>query len=86
MEKAVAHSNKTLLILTPNWIASEWTSFESLLLQTKDPINIQRRILPVMVQPCALPDRLQIFTYLDVTKPAELDFQMQRLVESISSS
>jgi hypothetical protein len=83
MENAVEHSRKTLLVLTPNWVASQWTGFEGLLVQTKDPVGRGRRILPLLVQPCDLPDRLQLFTYLDLTDPAQLDFQMQRLVDAI---
>jgi hypothetical protein len=86
MENAVKHSRKTLLVLTPNWIASEWTEFEALLIQTKDPASRGRRILPLMVQSCELPDRLQVFTYLDLTNPAEFDFQVQRLVVAIHSA
>ncbi len=86
METAVEHSRKTLLVLTPNWVASEWTEFEALLVQTKDPAGRGRRILPLMVQHCSLPDRLQVFTYLDLTNLAEFGFQMQRLVAAIRSA
>jgi hypothetical protein len=86
IENAVEHSRKTLLILTPNWIASEWAKFEGLLVQTSDPSGLGRRILPLMAQPCTLPAHLQIFTYLDLTKPSELDFQIQRLVAAIQAA
>ena len=86
MEKAVEQSRKTLLVLTPNWIASDWTAFEALLIQTDDPIGRGQRILPLMVQSCSLPDRLRIFSYLDLTDTADFDFQMQRLVAAIRSS
>jgi hypothetical protein len=85
MENAVKRSRKTLLVLTPNWIASEWTGFELLLIQTKDPAGQARRILPLMVQQCPLPDRLQIFTYLDLTDPADLNIQLPRLIKTIRS-
>jgi hypothetical protein len=86
IEQAVDRSNKTLLVLTPNWVASEWTGFESLLLQTHTPAGWGQRILPLRVQPCELPRRLGIFTYLDLTDPAELDFQFDRLVRTIRPS
>ena len=35
IERAVESSQRTLLVLTPHWVASEWTNFESLLLQTE---------------------------------------------------
>jgi len=37
MENAVERSRKTLLVLTPAWVESEWTDFESLLIQSDDP-------------------------------------------------
>jgi len=86
MENAVERSCKTLLVLTPNWVTGEWTEFEALLIQTKDPAGRGRRILPLMVQACDLPPRLEVFTYLDLTDPAEFDFQMRRLVAAIRSA
>lgn len=85
MENAVKRSRRTLLVLTPNWIASEWTDFEALLIQTSDPSGHKRRVLPLMVQACPLPDRLRIFYHLDLTNPAEFDLQMQRLVKTIKA-
>jgi hypothetical protein len=86
MENAVDLSRKTLLILTPNWIESEWTGFESLMLQTQDPTNLNHRLIPLMVKRCTLPKRLKIFTYLDLTKVSEFDSQMQQLLSAIHSS
>lgn len=86
MENAVTHSRKTLLALTPSWIASQWTEFESLLIQTSDPVGRGRRILPLLVEPCTLPPRLALFTYLDLTNPAEYDFQFGRLLAAIRSA
>lgn len=83
MENAVQQSRKTLLVLTPDWVASEWTHFESLLLQTNDPIGRGRRILPLLVRDCTPPDRLRIFTYLDLRDPADLDRQMARLLAAL---
>ena len=52
MERAVNSSRKTLLILSPNWLGSEWTSFEALMLQTKDPTGLDPRLLPLMLEEC----------------------------------
>ena len=83
MEDAVKQSAKTLLILTPNWVQSEWTSFESLLIQTKDPTGTGRRILPLMREKCDVPDRLAIFTHADFTDPANWEAQLARIIKSI---
>ncbi len=88
MENAVDQSRKTLLVLTPNWLSSEWTAFEALLVQTEDPAGRGRRILPLMVRDCQdqLPKRLKMFTYLDLTDPTQLDSQMERLVTAIRAA
>jgi hypothetical protein len=87
MENAVERSRKTLLVLTPAWLASEWTDFEALLVQGQDPAGRARRILPLLLKRCpSLPGRLKIFTYLNLTDPAKLDAQMGRLVAAIRSA
>lgn len=37
MERGVLTSQRTLLILTPNYLTSDWAKFENLLLQTLAP-------------------------------------------------
>jgi hypothetical protein len=82
----LARSRRTLLILTPNWGASQWSEFEGLLAQTSDPIGNRRRVLPVIAQTCALPARLEYLTPLDLTRPSRFDAQMQRLVAAIRAT
>jgi hypothetical protein len=83
MEIAVQSSRKTLLVLTPSWINSEWTNFEALLAQVKDPAGRGRRLLPLMVIKTPLPLRLEMLSYLDLTEQADWDFQIRRLIRAI---
>jgi hypothetical protein len=86
IESAIQQSRKTLLVLTPNWVASQWTDFEGLLVQTLDPAAQRRRILPLLVEPCEIPIRLKLLTYLDLTDPADREAQMPRLIASIRAT
>ncbi|MDJ0594132.1 MAG: toll/interleukin-1 receptor domain-containing protein [Pleurocapsa sp. MO_226.B13] len=86
IEKAVERSRKTLLVLTPSWLSSNWTDFEALLIQTQDPAAWGRRILPLMVVKTELPKRLEMLTYLDLTDHVNLDFQLKRLINNISNN
>ena len=85
MERAVDNSRHTLVVLTPAWLKSEWTEFESLLVGTADPAGRRRKLIPLMLKPCELPPRIAMLTYADFTDPSQRDAQMTRLLKSIGS-
>lgn len=86
IENAVEGSRKTLLVITQAWLDSQWTDFESLLVQTDDPAARRRRILPLRLADVALPGRLRILTYLDLSDPNDIDTQLERLVGAIRAA
>ncbi|HWT02843.1 MAG TPA: toll/interleukin-1 receptor domain-containing protein [Pyrinomonadaceae bacterium] len=86
MEKAVEQSSKTLLIMTPNWVKSEWTNFESLLIQTEDPGGVRQRTLPLLLEKCQPPRRLGILTYADFIDPANRDNELKRVIAAIAGT
>lgn len=83
MEQAATISNKTLLVMTPNWVASEWSNFEALLTQTQDPAARRRRLIPLMLQKSDLPPRLAMLTYANFTNPEKHEAELQRVVSAI---
>ncbi len=83
MERAVEQCAKTALVLTPHWCESEWTQFEGIMLQTQDPVGLKKKILPLMLCDCALPNRLKIFTYADFRNTTDWDFQIERVINQI---
>jgi hypothetical protein len=82
MERAVHHSRHTLLVLTPAWVASEWTVFEQLLTQTADPAA-RRRLLPLLLQPCQPPRRIAMLTYADFTRRDAWETELQRVIAAV---
>jgi tetratricopeptide (TPR) repeat protein len=83
MENAVEQNRKTLLVMTPAWVESEWTKFESLLSQSEDPSGVRRRTLPLMLEKCEPPKRLGILTYADFTDASQREAQLARVVAAI---
>ena len=83
IERLAETSERTLLVLTPAYVASEWTEFETLLLQTFDPVNKDLRLIPLRKAPCEIPKRLKIFTYVDFAEPDDLEFTWRRLLTAL---
>jgi hypothetical protein len=72
MQDAAKNSRHTLLVLTKAWVESEWTLYESLLIRTKDPAGLQRRTVPLRLQPCEIPEFISMLTWVDFTRPDRL--------------
>lgn len=85
MERGVVQSRKTLLVLTPNYVGSEWTEFETIMVQTLDPAARARRIIPLMKQKCDLPLRIKMLNYVDFSDPADVDFAWQKLLKALAA-
>jgi hypothetical protein len=67
IDRAIEQSRKILLVLTPDWLNSGWAEFQALLGQTSDPAGHQPRVLPLLLKPCELPNRLAMLDRADFT-------------------
>jgi len=83
MEKAVEICDKTILVYTKTWVNSGYSQFEAIILQTDDPIGLKGKVLPLMLEECTLPKRLNMFTYADFTDKTEWDTQLERVIKQI---
>ena len=85
MENAVENSNHTLIILTPGWLSSEWAEFESIMTATRDPAGRRRKLIPIMLSECALPLRLSMLTYANLTNSANRSRKLNELIASLKA-
>jgi len=83
MEDAVDQSRYTLLVLTPNWTGSDWTGFESVLVQTDDPLGRRQKMIPLMLEKCELPKRIKTLTYVDFTRPDRAEIAWTQLLTAL---
>jgi len=58
LERAVLTSRKTLVVLTPAHLASEWAEFGDSMVQTLDPASRDLRFIPLVKVKCELPLRI----------------------------
>jgi tetratricopeptide (TPR) repeat protein len=83
MRDACKESAYTVLVMTPAWVASEWTSFESLLTFLHDPAGKRQRTVPMMVEKCDIPEDIQIFTYVDFLREDRRDNAWKQLFTAL---
>jgi hypothetical protein len=84
MRDACKESAYTLLVMTPAWLASEWTEFESLLAFLHDPSGNRQRTIPILLEKCDMPEDIRIFTYIDFTRKDREDVEWQRLFKALN--
>lgn len=83
IEWAVRSSHRTVVVLTPAWLEDEWNAFEALLVRTMDPAARQRKLLPVLLQPCELPELIDSLAKVDLTVERRWEKQLKRLTRDI---
>ncbi len=86
IERAVQDSRHTLAILTPAWLASEWNAFESLLVRTLDPAARRRKLIPLLLKPCDLPEPLAALDAVDLTAERYWETSIRKLTRSLEDT
>jgi hypothetical protein len=79
LEDALANSQRTLLVLTPDYLNSNWTTYERYILQAIDPVNNRGRLIPILMEPCALPKSIGFLNYANFTLSDELDIAWKQV-------
>ena len=51
IERAIEQSRHVLIVLTPDWLKSDWSEFVAVLTQTIDPTFRQHKLLPILLKP-----------------------------------
>ncbi|MDT7542437.1 MAG: hypothetical protein QOE33_2341 [Acidobacteriota bacterium] len=85
MERGVTTCRKTLLVLTPNYIESEWCEVENIMLQSLSPANRDIRLIPLLKAQCEKPLRISVLTHIDFTDSADLDLAWHQLLTALDT-
>ncbi len=83
MARGVKECRKTLLVLTPDYVASEWCDLESVMAQTLSPANRDLRILPLLKTPCEKPLYTGALTHIDFTDGADHELAWRQLLTAL---
>jgi hypothetical protein len=83
IERAITSSRRTVAVLTPDWLASEWNAFEDILVRSLDPAALRRRLIPVKLKACELPPSLAALERVDLTEERRWEQGIQRLQRDV---
>jgi hypothetical protein len=84
MRDAVERSARTLLVVTPNWVASHLADYEGVLVRSDDPTGRKRRTIPLLLQAADIPKDISILSYIDFTRPERLDLAWRQLLAALA--
>jgi hypothetical protein len=83
MARAVKDCTKTLLVLTPDYIASEWCDLELVMGQTLSRANRDLRLIPLLRKACDKPLYVGALTHIDFTDGADQDLAWRQLLTAL---
>jgi hypothetical protein len=86
MERAVLESRHTVAVMTPNYLASNFTQLENVLAETLGLERSEHRLLVLVREPCDIPLRVRARLYLDMTADATFDDDLATLVAALRAS
>ncbi|HXU31141.1 MAG TPA: toll/interleukin-1 receptor domain-containing protein, partial [Thermoanaerobaculia bacterium] len=88
IEDAVKKCRHTLLVLTPEWLQSDWTRCEGFLVRTQDPAGLGRRTVPLLLSPCReqLPAYIAALSWVDFTRPERESIAWRRLLTDLGAA
>lgn len=66
MQDAAAQADRTIAVLSPNYLGSEFVKPEWAAAFADDPAGVKARLVPVLVERCELPGMLAQINYVDV--------------------
>lgn len=73
MQRAAEGASRTIMVLSPDYLQSQFAAPEWAAAFAKDPQGIERKLVPVVVRVCQPEGMLKPLVHVDLTGRSELD-------------
>jgi len=83
MERGVTRCAKTLLVLTPDYVESEWCELENNMSLSRSPANRDGRRIPLLKAQCEKPLHIAHLTHIDFSEGADADLAWRQLLTAL---
>lgn len=83
IEDAETSSRFIALVMSPEWLKSNWTTLERVIPVYDDPSGLKGRIIPIMRRRCEPPPSIRILKWLDFTTDSNFERELAKLVVRI---
>ena len=81
--KAMQCSRKSIAILTPEFLESEWVGYEQHVLFSKDKTANKGLVIPVLLKPCIIPPILDIRAHVNLYDSDDEDAEWNKLLQAL---
>ena len=83
IEQAQMESRFIVLVMSPEWLKSDWTTLERVIPVYEDPSGLKGRIIPIMKRKCEPPPSLRILKWIDFSAKSSFANQTKSLIARI---
>jgi tetratricopeptide (TPR) repeat protein len=88
MERGLVESRHVVLVLSPEFMASEWTDYETQIALVLSPANRDRKLIPILHTKCDLPPRISRISWINfsgaLADPARFEFRLAQLMSDLN--
>jgi hypothetical protein len=86
LEQVIADTRRTIVVLSPEWVANSWNGFEADMLVHLDPAAIKRKLLPVLLRKTEIPPRIARLTIRELTDKKRYESRLAQLIRDVEDS
>lgn len=84
IEHALVNSRFIGIIISPDWLKSDWTTLERTIPVYEDPAGIKARIIPILRRNCDIPPSIRILKWLDFRSDQVFSKEMKKLLARLT--